>query len=389
MEYQYPNYIRSDSPNLVTNGSFEQDVAPSVNDVTGWNQSGPHLVTGLTGLSLVVAPVNPVTDGDQSLFVQTYNTNAGAFCVIPETFVEGLTYHAEIDVWSAYNGDPLQVILGGADDYATVSFDSSSTYQTVAVDWTPTEDRSGDYGLIFRTVATGGAENSTICLDRASVHLLSPIYPNSLAEEMYDELAPLVQTFGDVDEHLRIYVYGLCRMLQMVDDISKDGPDGEPGWSQIFDLTRAKTEWLPWAGQLVGYQVPSRPADQTEAEYSSIQRERIVTRSSWRRATVEILKDTALDHLVPGTPRSHVIVQERVGNDPWLIKVWVFDDDIATSAALIENAVRKQKLAELLMEFDVLTGAENYALLNASNATYAIMKPKFTNYADVRTDPGR
>jgi hypothetical protein len=221
------------------------------------------------------------------------------------------------------------------------------------------------------------------------ITVVTEAYPNDLGDEMYEELRPLWEAYGDPGDHLWIYTHGLTLMLKPVDDISKDGPNGEPGWSQIFDLSRAKTEWLPWMGQLVGYPVPTRPTGQSLEEYDTTQRERIVTRSSWRRATAEILKDIALDHLAPGTPRSRVIVQERVAGDPWRIAVYVYTADIITSAAELEKAVRRQKLAELLMTVGFLDGSQTYLLLKASNATYAIMKPKFTDYAEVKINPGK
>jgi hypothetical protein len=216
-------------------------------------------------------------------------------------------------------------------------------------------------------------------------------YPNDIGDEMYEEFRPLVDAYGDPNGHLHIYTHALGMMLKPVDDISKDGLDGEPGWSQIFDLTRAKTEWLPWMGQLVGYQVPTRPDGQSLSDYDEIQRERMVTRSSWLRGTVDSLKNAALDHLAPGTSASRVIVNERVAEDPWRIGVWVYASDIIApeTAADVERAVRKVKLAELLLDFTVLTSDPTYALLDANSATYAIMKSKFVNYADVKTDPGR
>lgn len=213
------------------------------------------------------------------------------------------------------------------------------------------------------------------------------IYPNSLGDELYEALAPLVDTYGDNDKHLWIYCHALGYMLKPVDDISKDGPNDEPGWSQIFDLTRAKTEWLPWMGQLVGYPVPKRAPNQSIAEYDAAQRERIITRSAHRRGTTQQMVDIIKEHLV-GAKR--VIVSERWDDDAYLIKVWVYGVDIAdwSSEALIVQAIKKQKGAGLLLEFGILDEA-TYDELRSANADYEIVKNKFADYEELLLDPDK
>src|SRR4051794_23476982 len=159
---------------------------------------------------------------------------------------------------------------------------------------------------------------------------LPDIYPNTIGDEAFADFQPLVDTYGDQSNALTTYLHGLGAMLKQVDDISKDGANGEPGWSQIFDLTRAKTEWLPWMGQLVGYAVPSQPSGQSLAAYDALQRERIISRSGYRRGTVALLVEVIKEHL--GGSQS-VILHERYGGDPYKIRVWVFNDQIVTSVA--------------------------------------------------------
>jgi hypothetical protein len=94
---------------------------------------------------------------------------------------------------------------------------------------------------------------------------LPDIYPNSIGDEAVDDFQPIIKPYNDAQNSLAVYLRGLASMFKQIDDIARDGPDEEPGWSQVFDLTRAKTEWLPWVGQLLGYRVPIQSAGQTLA----------------------------------------------------------------------------------------------------------------------------
>lgn len=212
---------------------------------------------------------------------------------------------------------------------------------------------------------------------------LPDIYPNSIGDEAYSDFTPIVATYDDPDGHLWVYLHALGDMIKDVDDISKDGSDGEPGWSQIFDLERAKTEWLPWAGQLVGYHVPSKSDDETFAEYDAKQRERIVTRSSWRRGTISMMLDVINDQL---NPPQRVIIQERYNGDPYTMKIWIYAPDIATSQAEITKAAQGQKMAGLLFELGILTTVDSYDVLRASNASYTIVKTDYPTYYEVTTN---
>jgi len=210
-------------------------------------------------------------------------------------------------------------------------------------------------------------------------------YPNSIGDEACEDFLPIREKYGDPQNTLCIYLHGLGYMLKQVDDIAKDGPNGEPGWSQIFDLERAKTEWLPWIGQLVGYKVPPKPDSQTDAEYHAKQKERIITRSAYRRGTTELLLEVIQEHL-GGSRR--VIIEERYGGDPYAIKVWVFEAEILTSIEEIKAAALAQKMAGLIMEFSTLDTTGDYNLLRASSTLYTDVTVTHPDYQSVVSDPG-
>jgi len=213
---------------------------------------------------------------------------------------------------------------------------------------------------------------------------LPNIYPNSIGDEAVDDFQQVIHRYGNADDALDVYLHALALMFKPVDDIARDGPNGEPGWSQIFDLGRAKTEWLPWAGQMVGYRVPIQPATQTLAQYDAAQRQRIVSKSAYNRGTVSRLIGDLQDQL---NPPQRVVVTERYGGDPYTIKVWVYQSEIRTSAAEITKAAQLQKDAGLLMEFSILTSDNSYDTVRANNATYQASLTRYTLYDTMYTAP--
>jgi hypothetical protein len=217
---------------------------------------------------------------------------------------------------------------------------------------------------------------------------LPDIYPNAIGDEAsYVDFAQIRDLYGDPDGSLDTYLHGIALMYKQADDISQDGPNDEPGWSQIFDLNRAKTEWLPWTGQLVGYPVPARPSDQSLEEYDANQRERIITRSAYRRGEISMLFDVIEEQL--NDPK-RVTIYERDGGDPWLITVFVIIDDIATSQAEVLRAALSQKIAGLLMDVHFLHVSDHtYDALRYSTNYYQAVFYDFPTYQQVFDDPGQ
>lgn len=211
--------------------------------------------------------------------------------------------------------------------------------------------------------------------------------PNAIGDELYEAFAPLRERYGE-NADLQLMCQALGAMMQPVDDLVKDGPEGQPGWSQTLDLNRAKNEWLKWIGQWVGYIVPDKATTQTDEQWSVTERARIVSRSAHRRGTVDVLREVVQEHL--NAPKT-VIIQERFGataNLPHWITVSVFTSQIATSAAAAEAAARSQKAAGLKMIFNSLSGSD-YATLLASQATYAVVLSKFVDYNEVLANPAK
>jgi hypothetical protein len=217
---------------------------------------------------------------------------------------------------------------------------------------------------------------------------LPDIYPNTIGDEAsYVDFAPIRDMYGDTDGALDTFLHGIALMYKQTDDISQDGPNDEPGWSQIFDLNRAKTEWLPWTGQLVGYPVPAQPSDQSLEDYDANQRERIITRSAYRRGEIDMLYDVINEQM---NPPQRVTIDERTGGDAYAITVTVVSDDIKTSQAEVSRAAKAQKVAGLLMNVQFLSVTDkSYDALRISAATYQGVFTDFPTYQEVFDDPSQ
>lgn len=209
------------------------------------------------------------------------------------------------------------------------------------------------------------------------------LYPNAVGDEMYEFFAPYIERWGDPNNDLWIYLHALGMMLKQVHDMVGDGINGEPGWSQILDLMRAKTEWLPWIGQWTGYTVPAQGTDPLDV-YDPNQRRMIYCMGAHRRGTVDQLYDAIEAHLnEPAT----VLIHERTP-DPDHIDVFVMASQVKTSQALLTQAALAAKAAGLLLVMNFVVDG-TYTQLKANNNLYSGLPPKFISYSDMSLNPGR
>jgi hypothetical protein len=356
-------------PNHVPNGSFEVDTS-------SWTA-----IPGSQGLSNPLASSTSITVAVDGTHVGSIfhggSANSDYYTDVPvEAGVHMFSgSYAQTGTCTSDEGFSLSIVSGVGD------IDVAPATGPVGQVWTPVTGQvtMESSGIIRITASHHSTSVGSFWMD--ALQIVTQYFPNG--EELYDDLRPLIDVWGDPTNDLRVYSSALGLMLQPIDDMIKDGPNGEPGWSQILDLTRAKDEWLPWLGQWVGYQVPAKASTETQAAWSARERQRIVTRASNRRATVAMLREVVQEQL---TGTKTVIIQERT-TTPHTISVYVYNSEIATSTALAQAAALSQKAYGLTMVFTVLTGA-NYNLLAASNASYTVMTGKHANYNSVLTNPG-
>jgi hypothetical protein len=240
---------------------------------------------------------------------------------------------------------------------------------------------------------TGIAAGTTLTFDGMNANVVG--FPGAyellyhqfeMGDLIYPEFAPITDNAGDPDNTLWTYLRGIGRMMQEVRDVSKDGLNGEPGWSQVLDATRVRPQWVPWLAQMAGYYAPVYQTKDDEAAYLGRQIPRIKKFSSWNRGSVESMRYAVQEHLW-GT--QNVIVQERYGGDPNQIRVYFYNSEIATSSTAAMAAAVSQKAAGLLFAPEGTPGApilldpNTYNVLNASNASYNEVNSQHPNYNDV------
>lgn len=210
--------------------------------------------------------------------------------------------------------------------------------------------------------------------------------PDMIGDYYYEQLQPIVDEFGDPNEHLRTYVRAIGRMQQPLYDLVMDGPRGEPGWSQTLDPKRMKPKWLPWASQLVGYRAPEYRGTDDVSAYLIRHTTRMKKFSSHKRGSTDTLRDIVKENL---WGRRRVIIYERAGDLANHIRVYIYDDDIIAGMTVedLEQIARAQKMVGLIMGFTVLTGTNNYNLLKGNNANYATLKAKHATYQSAQLNP--
>lgn len=210
------------------------------------------------------------------------------------------------------------------------------------------------------------------------------LYPPMIAGELYESFQPLVDAYGDPNDHLWIYINGLGCMLQPIDDIARD-MDGHPGWGQLLDMSRAKTGWLPWLGQWVGYFVPKQPDNMTLTQWDTLQRKKLVCMAAHRRGSIAAFQEALEDHLVTN---ASILIHERLPDDNH-IQIYIYQDQIITTQALVTEAAFRAKAAGLLLDFNVITVHKSYLDMSAHNTIYSVLPPKYLDYSDLAFFPDR
>jgi hypothetical protein len=126
----------------------------------------------------------------------------------------------------------------------------------------------------------------------------------SVAQRLYDELAPVSDTDAANGWGLLTYVDALGQMFQHVADIVET--DDVMGWGALLDINQVPDEGLTWFAQFVG--VDLNPA-YTKAQ----QRQQIRDRQRWARGTPGAIQEVVKPFL---TGTKTVVIVER-SPDPW------------------------------------------------------------------------
>jgi hypothetical protein len=194
--------------------------------------------------------------------------------------------------------------------------------------------------------------------------------PNPVTLDVLDRLGPFLQAD---DGSLASFVDAQCGPLRKPDQYSRDGKNGEPGWSILLDLERVPIEAVAWLAQFVGATVAPQSASETDEVYLARAKNTIRNVPGWNRGTPAAL---AAAGRVTLTGNQFIILRER-HPDPDSLTVITraseTPDRDATLAALLT-----QKVAGIKLIHSVLAG-QDYETLFEGFATYGDV---FTTYAD-------
>ena len=223
-------------------------------------------------------------------------------------------------------------------------------------------------------------------------------------QEMWRRLGPWVDADAATGYTLRMWLDGIGRMLQPVDDLVRDTSAG-PGWSAALDVTRAPTAYLPWLGQFVGVKVDPGLSD-------AAQRANIVGEAGFARGTPAALISTAQRYLKGA---KSVALTERDG-DPYTVSIGLYASQLGSSTynqvqtqygtyaaagaaastysiaqgpvGEVVTALRAAKPAGLILNVNVLTGL-SYFTLSLNISLYSALATTYPTYAAMtQSTPG-
>jgi hypothetical protein len=194
------------------------------------------------------------------------------------------------------------------------------------------------------------------------------------AQRLYDYLAPLAEEDERHGYALALYLSALARLVDEVADLSRDGEDGRPGWSDLFNPERIPARLLPWLAQFRGVQLPQGLAVEE-------QRQRIREADGFRRGSPAAMIAAAKRTL---TGTQTVYLTERSGS-AYALTVATLTSETPDPAATLA-ALREQKPAGIVLTHALITGGD-YGTLLGTHADYAEVLTDFATYADVLANP--
>lgn len=190
-----------------------------------------------------------------------------------------------------------------------------------------------------------------------------------MAQDIYTLLEPYAENDASAGFALRSLCESIAKTMTDVDELVRDGVNGEPGWSAILDASRAPDEGLAWLGQIVGTAL--LPGDS-----NATSRARVAAADGLKRGNPALLIAAAKRLL---TGNKTVIFTERT-SDAWHFAVRTRTAETPSSAAVLA-ILTAMKPAGLIMDYATFTGIlylettalfATYAATTAAKATYAI-----------------
>ena len=186
------------------------------------------------------------------------------------------------------------------------------------------------------------------------------------------------------------WLSGIAQMAQAIDSVAWDGYDTDgvmaPGWSQVLDINRCPTDWLPWLAQFVGVRLdPGARDDQ--------QRYAIENPQGWARGTPAAILATANRFLAPGYSAT---LLER-DTSPYHLTIEIPTGAYAGSSTCLELSHEYANCGDLIGAFATcvdlwkdlptgsFSGATTCATVAATYATCLVLMTTVATCADLWT----
>lgn len=202
--------------------------------------------------------------------------------------------------------------------------------------------------------------------------------PATFAGRLYDMLAPLAEQDPTSGWSLLILCNAIGTGYQLVEDWVRDTPDG-PGWSLLLDVDRCPPEALPWLAQLAGVRIPAGMTGDAN------RRAWIKSTDGFSRGTRAALLGAARATL---TGAQRLIFRERDGaahghpaapDVAYYLTVYSYASETPNPTATL-NAILAQKPGGIVLFYSAVT-MQDYQNVKTTNATYAVVKSTFRDYA--------
>lgn len=194
------------------------------------------------------------------------------------------------------------------------------------------------------------------------------------AEDLYARLGPwAARDTSDARWTLLQVAEAVGARLQVVEDIVRD-TDTHVGWGVVMDADATPIEWLGWLGQFAGVRLRYGLTDLA-------QRARVKSTDGMKRGTPAAIVGAAQQTL---TAPKTVYLVERHGS-AYRLTVTTVATQTPSPARVIED-IMEQKPGGIVMAHAMTTGI-NYNALRDTHATYNVVKTKFTDYAEVLSNP--
>lgn len=193
-------------------------------------------------------------------------------------------------------------------------------------------------------------------------------------EAFYSELGPWMRADFDTWDLLTLseaFANGLQPLWEVIND-----QDDAPGWSQVLDIDRVPTDWIPWLGQFVGVRYRAGLPD-------SEQRLRVRETDGFRRGSPGAIKGAARQYL---TGAGTVYLLERHGS-PYRYTVTTLSSETPDPDAVL-SALGEQKPGGLIMFHSVVTGGD-FNTLRDTHVDFATIQATFVDFNEIRDNPGK